>query len=129
MSWLVRDGDVLAAAEVAATARARRRGLLGRDSFEGAFVLRPCRNVHTARMRFPIDVAFCDAEGVVLRTVTLVPWRVSPGVRRAPFVIEAEAGAFERWHLRAGGQGGLRAGPRPTRTTRPGRWCSAPRPP
>ena len=109
MSWLVRDGDVLAAAEIAATGRARRRGLLGRDGYEGAFVLRPCRNVHTARMRFPIDVAFCDSEGVVLRTVSLVPWRVSPVVRRAAFVIEAEAGAFERWQLREGDQVELRA--------------------
>ncbi len=108
MSWLVRDGDVLAAAEIAATPRARRRGLLGRDGYEGAFVLRPCRNVHTARMRFPIDVAFCDADGVVLRTVSLVPWRVSPIVRRAAFVIEAEAGAFERWRLREGDRVELR---------------------
>src|SRR4051812_50085481 len=113
MSWLVRDGDVLAAAEVAATARARRRGLLGRDSFEGAFVLRPCRNVHTARMRFPIDVAFCDADGVVLRTVTLVPWRGSPVVRRAAFVIEAGAGAVGGGRPRAGGPGGGRARARP----------------
>src|SRR3954452_2328693 len=103
MSWLVRHGDVLAAAEMAATARARRRGLLGRDGYEGAFVLRPCRNVHTARMRFPIDVAFCDAEGVVLRTVTLVPWRVSPIVRRAAFVIEAEEISFRAWQPSAGG--------------------------
>jgi uncharacterized protein len=109
MSWLVRDGDVLAAAEIAATPHARRRGLLGRDAFAGALVLRPCRHVHTARMRFPIDVAFCDAEGVVLRTVSLVPWRVSPIVRRAAFVIEAEAGAFERWQLREGDRVELRA--------------------
>ena len=109
MAWLVRDGDVLAAAEVAVDARARRRGLLGRDGFDGALVLRPCRNVHTARMRFAIDVAFCDAEGVVLRTVNLVPWRLSPYVHRAAFVIEAQAGAFERWNLRVGDRVELRA--------------------
>jgi uncharacterized membrane protein (UPF0127 family) len=108
MSWLVREGDVLAAAELAATARARRKGLLGRDGIAGALVLRPCRHVHTARMRFPIDVAFCDAEGVVLRTVTLRPWRLSPYVHRAAFVIEAEAGAFDRWRLRAGDRVELR---------------------
>jgi uncharacterized protein len=102
MSWLVRDGDVLAAAEVADSARARRRGLLGRDAFDGALVLRPCRNVHTARMRFAIDVAFCDAEGVVLRTMSLSPWRLSPYVHNAAFVIEAQAGAFDRWRLRTG---------------------------
>jgi hypothetical protein len=109
MSWLVRDGDVLAAAEVADGGRARRRGLLGRDTFDGALVLRPCRHVHTAGMRFPIDVAFCDAEGLVLRTVSLVPWRLSPYVHKAAFVIEAEAGAFDRWHLREGDRVELRA--------------------
>jgi uncharacterized membrane protein (UPF0127 family) len=109
MSWLVRDGDVLGTAEVAHTARSRRRGLLGRDGHDGALVLRPCRHVHTARMRFPIDVAFCDAEGVVLRTVTLRPWRLSPYVRRAAFVVEAEAGAFDRWRLRVGDRLELRA--------------------
>jgi len=109
MAWLVRDGDVLAAAEVADAPRSRRRGLLGRDSFDGALVLRPCRNVHTARMRFAIDVAFCDPEGVVLRTVSLPPWRVSPYVHKAAFAIEAHAGAFERWQLRAGDRVELRA--------------------
>lgn len=109
MSWLVRDGDVLAAAEVATTARSRRRGLLGRDSLDGALVLRPCRHVHTVRMRFAIDVAFCDAEGVVLRTVSLTPWRLSPWVRNAAFAIEAQAGAFDRWRLRVGDRVELRA--------------------
>jgi uncharacterized membrane protein (UPF0127 family) len=109
MSWLVREGDVLAAAELADTARARRRGLLGRDGIAGALVLRPCRHVHTARMRFPIDVAFCDSEGVVLRTVSLAPWRLSPYVHKSAFVIEAQAGAFDRWQLRTGDRVELRA--------------------
>jgi uncharacterized membrane protein (UPF0127 family) len=100
--WLVRDGEVLAAAEVAATRRARGRGLLGRDGFTGALVIRPCRQVHTLGMRFAIDVAFCAADGRVLRTATLRPWRVSPLVWRARFVVEAEAGALERWQLAPG---------------------------
>jgi uncharacterized membrane protein (UPF0127 family) len=102
VAWIVRDGDVLASAEVACTGRARRRGLLGRDGIDGALVLRPCRSVHTLFMRFPIDVAFCDREGTVLRTCSLRPWRLSPVVPRAGFAIEAEAGAFERWHLEPG---------------------------
>jgi uncharacterized membrane protein (UPF0127 family) len=53
-------------------------------------------------MRFGIDVAFCDEAGLVLRTVTLSPWRMSPVVLRSAFVVEAEAGAFDRWRLRAG---------------------------
>ena len=33
---------------------------------------------------------------------TLAPWRVSPLLRDTAIVIEAEAGAFERWRLRVG---------------------------
>jgi uncharacterized membrane protein (UPF0127 family) len=100
--WLVRDGEVLAAAEVARTRRERTRGLLGRDGFTGALVFRKCRQVHTIGMRFTIDVAFCAADGVVLRAVTMRPWRLSAWVWRSAFVIEAEGGAFERWGLRVG---------------------------
>jgi len=108
MAWLVRDGEVLAAVEVAETTRARRRGLTHRDRIDGALVLRPCRNVHTVGMKFPIDVAFCDGDGTVLRTTTLVPWRISPVVRRSAFAIEAEAGAFDRWRLARGDRVELR---------------------
>lgn len=109
MAWVVRDGDVLAAAELATTRRARRRGLLGRDGIEGALVLRPCRQVHTFGMRFAIDVAMCDADGVVLRARSIRPWRTSALVWRAAFVIEAEEGAFERWGLRPGDRVEIRA--------------------
>jgi len=102
MPWLVREGDVLAAAEVAATRRARRRGLRGRDGIAGALVLRPCRNVHTVGMRFTLDVAFCDRDGVVVKTCSLRPWRLSPVVPKAALTIEAQSGAFERWNLRVG---------------------------
>ena len=84
--WLVRDGEVLAAAEVARTRRERARGLLGRDGFTGALVFRKCRQVHTFGMRFD----------------TLRRRRMSPIVWRSAFVIEADGGAFERWGLRVG---------------------------
>jgi uncharacterized membrane protein (UPF0127 family) len=102
MTWLVRGEDVLAVAEVAASPRRRARGLMGRGDLEGVLVLRPCRQVHTFGMQFPIDVAFCDGSGVVLRLRTLPPRRVSRPVWRSSFVIEARAGSFERWKLRAG---------------------------
>jgi len=106
MAWLVREGgDVLASASVARGVRERTQGLLGhRESAEvtGALVLRPCRQVHTIGMRFPIDVAFCDDDGVVLRTVTVPPWRITRVMWKAGFVVEAPAGAFDRWHLRPG---------------------------
>lgn len=102
MAWLVRGDDVLATVEVATTHTARRRGLRGRAVGDGAFVLRPCRHVHTFGMRDAIDVAFCARDGAVLRTVTLAPSRLSPFVAGTRFVVEAEAGAFERWRLVVG---------------------------
>ena len=102
MAWLVRGEDVLAAAEVAVTRRQRRKGLTGRDGVEGVLILRPCRQVHSFGMRFPIDVAFCDRDGFVLHAVSLGPWRVSRPVPRAYFAIEASAGAFDRWKLVVG---------------------------
>ena len=38
MTWLLRDGDVLAAAEVADGFADRTKGLLGRTGYEGAIV-------------------------------------------------------------------------------------------
>ncbi len=102
MTWLLRQGDVLATAEVAETFAQRSRGLLGKPSYEGAMVLPRSRSVHTIGMRFAIDVAVCDKEMVVVGVTTLRPWRMSLPRRGGRSVIEAEAGAFERWGLRVG---------------------------
>lgn len=102
MAWLVRDANVLASVEIADTFRTRLWGLLGRRSLDGALLIRPARSVHTFGMRFAIDVAFCDGELRVLAVRTMKPWRIAPPVRRACVIIEAEAGAFERWGLSAG---------------------------
>ena len=93
---------MFASADVASSRSARRNGLLGRDGFEGALVLRPCRWVHTIGLRFPIDVAYLDDEGIVLKVARMPPRRVGMPVWQARTVIEAEAGAFERWGLRVG---------------------------
>ena len=104
MAWLLRDGEVLASLEVADTRPSRRRGLLGRDSFDGALLIVPARSVHTMGMRFPIDVAWLDADLTVVRTACLPPRRVSRPVMGAHSVLEAGAGSFARWELRVGQQ-------------------------
>jgi uncharacterized membrane protein (UPF0127 family) len=104
VAWLLRDGEVLASLEVARGRRERVRGLLGRDGIEGALLLQPARSVHTVGMRFPIDVAFYDADLVVLRVVRMPRFRMARPVLRCRGVIEAEAGAFARWELRPGDQ-------------------------
>jgi uncharacterized protein len=107
--WLVCDGRVLASAEVAATRAERRRGLLGRDGFDGALLLQRTRWVHTVGMRFPIDVAYLDADGNVLKTMRMGRHRVGVPVLKARTVVEAEAGAFGRWGLHVGDRIDVRA--------------------
>ncbi len=99
MAWLVRNDEVLASLEIAESRRDRARGLLGRDGLDGALYLAPCRSVHTFRMRFPIDVAFVDADLTVRRIVQMKPGRMTRPCWSARGVIEAEAGCFARWEL------------------------------
>ena len=105
------DAHVLASAEVAADRSSRRRGLLHRDGLEGALVITSCRWVHTIGMRFPLDVAYVDDDGTVVKTVRMARHRVGWPVTHASWVIEAEAGAFERWGLKPGDVVELRDGP------------------
>ncbi len=102
MAWLMRDEQVLAAIDIAESFRERSRGLIGRDGVEGALLLRPARQVHSFGMRFPIDVAFCTTDLVVVRTLSLRPGRITRPSLRCRCVIEAEAGAFARWGLEPG---------------------------
>jgi len=95
--WLVLDGRVLATLEIAATRRDRRRGLLGRDGIEGALLLTPAKSVHTFGMRFAIDVAHLDGDGVVLRITTMKQHRLGAFIVHSRSVVETEAGAFARW--------------------------------
>jgi uncharacterized membrane protein (UPF0127 family) len=106
--WLRRDDEVLASLEIADERVDRRRGLLGRDGVDGAFLLPSCRSVHTIGMRFPIDVAICRPVGrdqlLVCAVLTMRPWRLTRPRPWTGAVIEAEAGAFARWGLACGNE-------------------------
>lgn len=99
---LQRDGETLCPVLLATSFAQRSRGLLGRDGLDGALLLRPATSVHTFGMRFAIDVAFLDRAGRVLRVVTMPRNRLGRPVLRAKAILEAEAGSFARWGLRAG---------------------------
>ena len=89
---------------IARTLKDRLKGLLGRDGLDGALLLRPCSSVHTARMRFSLDVAFLDGQLRVQAVRTLRPWRLSRPRPRTESVPEAQAGAFAMWGLAPGAQ-------------------------
>ncbi|MGY4952322.1 DUF192 domain-containing protein [Streptomyces nigrescens] len=95
--------------EIAASYRARARGLLGRDGIEGALLLTPASGVHTFRMRFAIDVAYLSRDFTVLAVRTMRPGRLGLPRLRARHVLEAEAGAMARWGVRPGLRLGVEA--------------------
>jgi uncharacterized membrane protein (UPF0127 family)/Flp pilus assembly protein protease CpaA len=96
--------EVCASCSIADTAFARMKGLLGRDQLaqgEG-LLLRPASSVHTAFMRFPIDVAFLDRDMRVLKVKRdLGSWRMA-GARGAKAVLELPAGECERQGIAPG---------------------------
>jgi uncharacterized membrane protein (UPF0127 family) len=82
--------------EIANTRRTRRQGLLGRDGMpsSSALVIVPCFAVHTAFMRFSIDVIFMGGDGRVVRIVRdLKPWQLAMAIG-ARSVIELPAGGL-----------------------------------
>jgi uncharacterized membrane protein (UPF0127 family) len=81
----------------ASTFLSRLAGLLGTVAIaegEGLWIV-PCRSVHTLGMRYPIDVAFLDARGVVVGTLEgLPPNRISRFARGARGALELPAGTL-----------------------------------
>ncbi|WP_043265859.1 DUF192 domain-containing protein [Streptomyces sp. CT34] len=99
---VLHGADVEVPVEVAASHRARTRGLLGRDGVAGALLLTPASGVHTFGMRFAIDVAYLGRDFTVLGVRTMRPGRLGRPRLRARHVLEAEAGAMARWGVRRG---------------------------
>lgn len=71
---------------------ARARGLLGTNANWGdgsrILVLAPCKSVHTIGMRYALDIAFVDEQGIVLRSErTVKPGRLL-SCRGTAFVLE-----------------------------------------
>ncbi|WSU56121.1 DUF192 domain-containing protein [Streptomyces sp. NBC_01092] len=95
-------GDVSVPLEIASSYRARTKGLLGRDTVDGAMLLTPAGSVHTFRMRMPIDVAYLDRRLKVIAVRTMPPGRLGLPRLRSRHVLEAEAGAMAGWGVRVG---------------------------
>jgi uncharacterized protein len=72
----------------------RGRGLLFRPPLaqDEALLISPCSSVHMFGMRYPIDVAFVDAMGAVMRVRSKLP----------PFAVVACRSAAAAWEFAAG---------------------------
>lgn len=89
---------VLDRVTIAASFRARLRGLLGRPNLperEGLLLWR-VNGVHSIGMRFAIDVLYLDEQGTVVKVVrSLEPNRLAPASRGAHSCLELAAGAAD----------------------------------
>lgn len=76
----------------------RLKGLLGcKDMGNKAYVLYPCRAVHTWFMNLPIDVLFLDRDGRVIHFIrNMQPFRLSPIVPGAFFTVEMPCGTLPK---------------------------------
>ena len=101
MRWKVNNltrGRLLAdRAERAASFKDRFMGLMGRRSLafgEGMHIV-PCNSIHTFFMRIPIDVAFLDPDGLIVKQIpAMPPWRMSSVYFKAHSVLELPAGTL-----------------------------------
>jgi uncharacterized membrane protein (UPF0127 family) len=99
--------------EIADTRTERLKGLMGRRSLpaKAGMVFVYPRDVTGGfwmkNTLIPLDIAFYDARGRILRILTMVPCKRDPCRIYSPGVayrsaLEVNAGSFERWNVRAG---------------------------
>ena len=99
--------------EIVRTRAERQQGLMGRRSLAakaGMVFVYPSDVTGGFWMKntlIPLDIAFYDARGRILRTLTMVPCRRDPCRIYAPGVayraaLEVNAGSFRRWNVRVG---------------------------
>jgi len=105
---VIRSADntnVFQEVEIADNLIARLRGLLGRSGLASGqgILLRPANSIHTIGMKFPIDIAFIDRSGTVIKIVeNMPPGRFSPIILGSVCVLETTAGEIKKAQLNAG---------------------------
>ena len=80
--------------EIADTFYKRFKGLMGRENLfkKTGLKIDPCNSIHCFFMKIPIDILFLSKDDIVMKIIhNMKPWRVSPIVKGARYVIEANA--------------------------------------
>ena len=93
--------------EVANSLWAQTVGLMGRKEIapDGGLLIPHCNAIHTAFLRFPIDVIFLDKQLTAVRLIPdLSPWRMIGFVRGAKSVVELPAGSLRQKQIVVGQQ-------------------------
>lgn len=98
---------IVARLEVASSLWRQTVGLMGLREFaaDSGLWIPHCNAIHTAFVRFPIDVMFLDGQMTAIRLVpALSPWRIVGPLRGAKSVVELPAGSLRQKQIVAGQQ-------------------------
>jgi uncharacterized membrane protein (UPF0127 family) len=106
-------GDVVVRVEIASSGPERARGLMHRESLDADAGMvfrfpRPTSGGFWMKSTLiPLDIAFYDERGIILRILQMTPCRADPCRIYAPGVsyraaLEVNRGALDRWGVRVG---------------------------
>ncbi|NLI93726.1 MAG: DUF192 domain-containing protein [Peptococcaceae bacterium] len=101
----LRTDTYLGKVAIAEDTASRMKGLLGTQElpFFHGIILKPCKQVHTMGMRYPISVWYINRQLQVIKIVDkLQPWRIAPFIRISHLIIEFP----QRWAEITGSQEG-----------------------
>ena len=83
----------------------RAKGLLGRSELleQEALWIKPCNNIHTYFMKFPIDCVFIDKKMKVVKTKSHIPaFKIVGPIWKSSSVIELPAGTIRKFNIQEG---------------------------
>ncbi|MFH0876829.1 MAG: DUF192 domain-containing protein [Candidatus Omnitrophota bacterium] len=92
-------------ARIAQDFKSRSVGLLNRSSLDEdeALLIKPCNAIHTFFMKFPIDIAFLDKNGKVVKArANLGKNRLCSAMLHGYMVLEMSAGSLAKIELNQG---------------------------
>jgi uncharacterized membrane protein (UPF0127 family) len=102
-----RKAPLSSATEMAETVSQRMKGLIGRTAREfapgnGLWIV-PSNWIHTLGMSFPIDAAYLDSKGRIVKLYHgLAPFRIAAMKLKARSVLELPAGTLAKTHTKVG---------------------------
>jgi len=80
-------------------------GLIVRKKLKSSegFLIENCSGIHTFWMRYSIDAVFLNKNNMVLAIYyNIKPFRATPFIKNACFVLELKSGTIEKTSLKAG---------------------------
>lgn len=92
-----RGVELVGSGWMATSLLARLRGLIGRLELQAGqgLIIRPCNAIHTFGLAYPVDAAFLDSRGRVIKVASRIPPnRIGPVAIRASQVLELPSGTI-----------------------------------